>query len=133
MRFSIFTTGLLGLSLSSVATAVKSYEGYRTYRISGAGDTAAVRAKLDSIDLDVWEDKLSSSGLVDVMVGPDQIAAFERLGLSTQILHEDLGAAIQEESSVPEHIVTSTTTPPCTTSSPEGSLTWQDRAPEQRL
>lgn len=108
MKLSVLSFSLLGLSLSSLTYPVKSYAGYRTYRISGGGDAANVRARLDTVNLDVWEDKLSSSGLVDVMVGPEQIAAFEELGLGAQVLHENLGAAIDQESSVPEKTLRST-------------------------
>lgn len=97
MKYSTILAGLV-----SVASAAKSYDGYRTYRVTAGGDAAGARAALNSIELeDIWEDKLDTSGGVDVVIPPNLIETFEALGLESTVLQEDLGAAIAAESAPP--------------------------------
>ncbi|GAB7363277.1 hypothetical protein MBLNU230_g3558t1 [Neophaeotheca triangularis] len=99
MKYSTILTGFV-----SAASAFKSYDGYKTYRVNANNAAADVRAALSSINVDdVWEDKLDTQGVADVVIAPDQIQAFEALGLDSSVTQEDLGAAIAEES-IPQDV-----------------------------
>lgn len=71
-----------------------SYDGYKVFRIKTHGHTADVREQLEPLALNEWTHEIDH---VDVSVSPDQLAAFEALGLDTHVMHEDLGSSIQAE------------------------------------
>lgn len=98
MRSILFTTVLslvAGATVAVIEDEPVSYEGYKVFRIKTYGHTSAVREQLEPLDLLEWSHEVDH---VDVSVAPDQLAAFEALGLETHVMHEDLGSSIQAES-----------------------------------
>lgn len=92
---------LLGLSLlSSLASATVSYDGHKVYRVYTGKDVRGARQQISSLSLHTWEDRADKLGVVDVVVAPEQMEAFESLGFSSELMHADLGASISEESSM---------------------------------
>jgi hypothetical protein len=98
MRFAL---NLLWLSLVSGATirspAASSYDGSRVYRVKAGRQLASVHKRLAGIASDTWD---QAHGNLDVVIPRDQIESFEGLGLSTRMLHSDLGESIAKESVV---------------------------------
>ncbi|KAF2689168.1 zinc carboxypeptidase [Lentithecium fluviatile CBS 122367] len=103
MRFLLPTFALLSLVASSVVPSVSpiSYDGYRVYRVKTGKNLLAIREKLSSFTYSTWNHDLTRN--IDLVLSPDQVPAFETLGLDTKCLHEDLGASIVAESQVKSH------------------------------
>lgn len=90
------------LSLASAAALLQrdepvSYDGYKVFRIATGDNLESIEAQLSNFTLQAWN--LDFSKHMDVAVSPDQLAAFSALSLDTSVMHEDLGAAIKDESS----------------------------------
>ncbi|KAH7367274.1 carboxypeptidase A5 [Plectosphaerella cucumerina] len=96
MKFiSAFSAAAIGL-LASTASA-RSYDGWKVLRIDTSSGEEAALKQLSSVSYDVWESGPEKD--IDIAVSPSQLALLEGLGLSFQVLHEDLGASIAAESS----------------------------------
>jgi carboxypeptidase A4 len=92
----------LGLaSAASVATKV-DYTGWRVYRVNVA-DNAKFSKIVSDIGLATWKGKPATSKVVDVMVSPSQLNAFEQASkeLQTKLMHDNLGEAIEAEADFP--------------------------------
>jgi hypothetical protein len=96
MKFiSAFSAAAIGL-LASTASA-RSYDGWKVLRIDTSSGEEAALKQLSSVSYDVWESGPEKD--IDIAVSPSQLGILEGLGLSFQVLHEDLGASIAAESS----------------------------------
>ncbi|KAK4223334.1 hypothetical protein QBC38DRAFT_53124 [Podospora fimiseda] len=99
MKLNNLATFLLVVPLALASAVPKerkqTYNGYKTYKIATHNNPAEVRAKIAkfaAIPFNTRDDVH-----LDVAVPPEEIAAFEALGLETTVLSEDLGADIAEE------------------------------------
>ncbi|KAI0512930.1 hypothetical protein F5B22DRAFT_289873 [Xylaria bambusicola] len=73
------------------------YAGFEVFRVKTDSHPAAVQEKLSGIISEQWNYDINSH--IDVVVAPDQLLAFEELGLEFDVMHSDLGASITAESS----------------------------------
>ncbi|KAK5631477.1 hypothetical protein RRF57_007191 [Xylaria bambusicola] len=73
------------------------YAGFKVFHVRTHGHPAAVQEKLSSITYEQWNRDINSH--IDIVVAPDQLPAFEELGLEFDVMHKDLGASIAAESS----------------------------------
>lgn len=98
MRFAL---NFLWLSLATGATirspTASAHDGSRVYRVKAGRQLASVHKRLAGIASDYWD---QAHGNLDVVIPRGQIEAFEALGLSTRLLHADLGESIARESTV---------------------------------
>ena len=98
MRFAL---NFFWLSLAAGATIrspnASPYDGSKVYRVKAGRQLAAVHKRLAGIASDTWD---QAHGNLDVVIPRDQVEAFEALGLSTRVLHPDLGESIAKESAV---------------------------------
>ncbi|KAI1407049.1 hypothetical protein F5Y13DRAFT_141917 [Hypoxylon sp. FL1857] len=90
------------VSLAASVTALPkidavSYDGYKVLRINTNRRPSIVKEKLSSIPYEQWNHDVY--GHIDILVAPNQVAAFETLDLDYQAMHEDLGDSITAESS----------------------------------
>jgi len=86
------------IGLVAVASAVESritYNGFRAVRIPTENNPAAVKEKLGS--LPVTHLNVDTSEYMDIAVGPEEQEAFDKLGLYSDVLIEDLAAAFEAE------------------------------------
>ena len=74
------------------------YDGYRVLRIKTEHELAQVREKLSSLSFEQWN--LNTRKYIDISISPEQLAAFEALGLDFKVMHENLGRSLTEESHV---------------------------------
>lgn len=97
-------TAALLLAPLALATAVPkvnqkiSYSGYKAYRISTGQDGASLKnklAKFAAVQFNNFNFKADQH--VDVAISPDEIPAFEALGLRTEVMSADLGLDIAQE------------------------------------
>ncbi|KAI2610242.1 uncharacterized protein GGS25DRAFT_531153 [Hypoxylon fragiforme] len=73
-----------------------SYNGYKVLRVNAHGHPSTIKGKLSGISYEQWNDDIYKH--IDIIVPPDQVSAFEALGLDYQVMHDDLGASISAES-----------------------------------
>ncbi|KAI1271308.1 hypothetical protein F5Y07DRAFT_405724 [Xylaria sp. FL0933] len=72
------------------------YKGHKVFRVKTHAHTDSVKERLSSITFEQWNHDVNSH--IDIVLAPDQHAAFGALGLDFDIMHEDLGASIVTES-----------------------------------
>ncbi|KAI1134265.1 hypothetical protein F5Y05DRAFT_422838 [Hypoxylon sp. FL0543] len=92
---------LILVSLAAIVSAFPktnsiSYDAYRVLRINTSGRQAGVKEKLSSIHYEQWNHDVFKH--VDILISPNQMAAFEALKLDYQVMHENLGDSIIAES-----------------------------------
>lgn len=73
-----------------------SYNGYKVFRVRTHQHLDSVQAKLSTINFEQWNHNVLDH--IDLSISPDQLSAFESLGLDYHCMHEDLGASISKES-----------------------------------
>ena len=73
-----------------------SYDGFKVFRVKTQHDLESVQAKLSTLDFEQWNHNVLDH--IDLSLSPDQLSAFESLGLDYHCMHEDLGASIAKES-----------------------------------
>ena len=97
MRFLILNS--LFISLGSAAVASRSshvsYDGHKVVRVKTGTRLSAVQDSLSRLSLESWNQNAATH--IDVVVPPEQLVAFEMLGLNSHVMHEDLGRSITEE------------------------------------
>ncbi|KAL2129922.1 hypothetical protein VTI74DRAFT_7139 [Chaetomium olivicolor] len=94
------TTALLLIPLALAAVVPKldrkiSYNGYKAYRITTGQDATSIKNKLAKFAAVQFNFDMSQH--LDVAIAPDEIPAFESLGLRTEVMSEDLGVDITQE------------------------------------
>ncbi|KAI8931370.1 hypothetical protein NX059_011704 [Plenodomus lindquistii] len=93
---------LASLGLTSAATVAKkvSYDDWKVYRVNVGSNTAKFNDVVSKLKLEIWKGKPDSSDIVDVVVPPTQISAFEAstADIQTKVMHENLGLSIADES-----------------------------------
>jgi hypothetical protein len=105
MKSATFLALLSVLGAASSVNGKKvSYDGSKAMRIAVGSDVTAVKSLIDTLSLPTWKGVVDgmpqADGYVDLVVPYEKIAAFEELtvDMATQVMHEDLGASIAEES-----------------------------------
>ncbi|KPM37621.1 Metallocarboxypeptidase A-like protein [Neonectria ditissima] len=99
MRFTLSTSLLVSLALSVAAAPspnAKSYDGYKVFRVKTHGDESSVEQSLAKLSYEEWAHEAQ---FIDIVLPPNQLDAFEALGLDSHVMHEDLGDSITSESS----------------------------------
>ena len=96
----LFAVVSLLLSVASCVAipdpAIVSYDGWKVLRVKTGQALHDVRNKLSALSYDEWNHDISRH--IDIAISPDQLGAFENLGLDYHCMHEDLGASIRAES-----------------------------------
>lgn len=99
MRSLLVTSLLASLAASTAIPEVHpnivSYDGFQVLRVKTKGhQLASAREKLMNLVHDTWDE--GPAGF-DVVVSPEQLAAFEALGLDFRVMHPNLGNSIAVE------------------------------------
>jgi hypothetical protein len=98
---SQFLPVLLGLSVGAVAKV--SYDGAKAIRIPTGEDVTPVLDIIDKLSLPTWKGIANgvpvANSNVDLVVPADKVAEFDQMvsGMTTEVMHEDLGLSIAEE------------------------------------
>lgn len=99
MKYLFWTSLLASLTACTAilprADAI-SYNGYKVLRVNAHGHPSTIKGKLSGISYEQWNDDIYKH--IDILVPPDQVSAFEALGLDYQVMHDDLGDSISAES-----------------------------------
>lgn len=102
----MFTLPVLSLllSVSSAAvsrpkSAVKSYDGYKVFRVPVGTDASKVSGIVAKLGLTTWKGAPRAGTFADIVVPPTEVDAFtkEVSGMDVVTMHNDLGASIADE------------------------------------
>ncbi|KAJ2967131.1 hypothetical protein NQ176_g9814 [Zarea fungicola] len=91
----------LGVVYAAAQSKV-SYDGVKVFRVPVEDDASVAEIEdiIASLQLDVWKPPQKAGAFADVVVPPSKLAEFENrvAGKDVIVMHEDLGASIEEES-----------------------------------
>ncbi len=101
MKYLAALSGLLALASTAVIDQPRvSYDGYKVVRVPVGTDASKVTEIVTKLKLKTWGGAPRAGRYADIVIPPQQIAAFdsETAGMEVIIMHEDLGASIERES-----------------------------------
>ena len=99
---------LAGLLAAASGTDLRerkvSYDGYKVLRVAVGDDASLIKDIVAELSLTTWKGAPKANAPADIVVPPEQISAFHsriaEINVTTlSTMHEDLGAAMAEESS----------------------------------
>jgi len=97
------------LVLASVVSSAKvSYNGAKAFRIPVGEDVTPLMDVIQKLDLPIWKGAPngipSPNSHVDLVVPAKSVKEFNKMtkSMKTEVMHEDLGAAIDAEGTAPE-------------------------------
>ncbi|KAH7075244.1 hypothetical protein FB567DRAFT_186638 [Paraphoma chrysanthemicola] len=98
-----FTAVLALAGLASAASVPKkvSYDDWKVVRVNVGSNAAKLSDIVSKLQLEVWKGHPSTSSVVDVMVAPSKIEAFQTAteDIETKVMHDNLGLSIADEDS----------------------------------
>lgn len=99
MKFLAVSLATIGLAAAAAVESKVDYAGWKVFRVNVGADSAKLASIVDTLRLETWKGKVGTSKVVDLMVPPTQIEAFEvsAKDLTKEVMHEDLGASITNE------------------------------------
>ena len=105
MKFLLAIPFLSALASAAAIAAKADYEGYQVVRLAVGADVAKVDALIEDLSLSTWNGNAKANSAVDVVVPKDKINDFKKTtgDLQPQVMHENLGASIAQESDYAEY------------------------------
>ena len=99
MKYLGITLASLGLVSAASVTKKVDYADWKVYRVNVGANADKVSKMMSKMQLEPWKGKPTTSDVVDVMVSPSQLTEFEAAtqDIETNVMHENLGASIEEE------------------------------------
>ncbi|KAL9632525.1 MAG: hypothetical protein Q9164_005269, partial [Protoblastenia rupestris] len=96
---------LSALASAAAIAAQADYEGYQVVRLAVGADVAKVDGLIEDLSLSTWNGNAKANSAVDVVVPKDKINDFKKTtgDLQPQVMHENLGASIAQESDYAEY------------------------------
>ena len=85
----------LAYSIALPRSDLISYDGYKVFRVKTQGRIDSLRENLSSFSYDEWSQEPTH---LDIVISPEELPAFEKLGLDSHCMHQDLGSSIKDES-----------------------------------
>ncbi|GKT64387.1 zinc carboxypeptidase [Colletotrichum tofieldiae] len=78
-----------------------SYDGTKVFRVSVGDEVDRINGVVNKLQLSTWKGAPRAGAFADIVVPPTEVGAFEAevAGMNVTTMHEDLGAAIADESS----------------------------------
>lgn len=103
MRNIALNSLLLGLASASVVKRKANYDGYQVVRLQVGGNLTQVENVIENLSLSTWNGGPKTDSEVDIVVPADATEQFEAdtAGLSTSVMHTNLGESIAREASYP--------------------------------
>lgn len=91
---------LFTLVSSLIVPRKVNYDGYKVVRLSTGSSLPKVKTLIKDLSLSTWNGSPKANAEVDIVVPADKVAEFESstTDLAKTVMHENLGAAIVEES-----------------------------------
>ena len=100
MKFSYLVPFLPAASAAATGVNTVNYDGYKVYRLAVGDKVSQVNDLINSLSLSTWKGSPKAGATSDIVVPPSQVQAFEQgtADFDTQVMHDNLGASIQDES-----------------------------------
>ena len=100
MRFLLATQLLLALASAGIVPRKASYDGAKVFRMPVGHETEKVKNLINDLHLSTWNGDAKDDAIIDLFVPAEKVVDFEdaTLDIDTEVMHEDLGASIAEES-----------------------------------
>ena len=94
---------LLGFASAAAVTRKADYDGYQVIRLQVGNNLTEVKNLIETLSLSTWNGGPKENSEVDVVVPPAVTEEFEAktAGLSSQIMHANLGESIAGEANYP--------------------------------
>lgn len=98
---SLLSTFLATASAAVLPLQPVSYEGHKVFRVAVGNNVDRVNQIVEKLNLQTWKAAKKAGVFADIVVQPAQLDAFTKAtkGLETTVMHENLGAAIANETS----------------------------------
>ncbi len=99
---SILVSSLLLASASATAVSRKvSYDGARVVRLAVGEEVEKVSSLIEGLQLSSWSGRPEKDALIDLVVPASKVEEFDMAtaNMEAELMHENLGASIAEESS----------------------------------
>ncbi|OHW99939.1 zinc carboxypeptidase [Colletotrichum incanum] len=103
---SLATLSTIVAAASAASVAVESakrvsYDGTKVFRVSVGDEVDRINGVVNKLQLSTWKGAPRAGAFADIVVPPTEVSAFEAeiAGMNVTTMHEDLGAAIADESS----------------------------------
>ncbi|OLN88091.1 Metallocarboxypeptidase A-like protein [Colletotrichum chlorophyti] len=99
--FSAIVAAASAASVAGGSSKRVTYDGTKVFRLSVGDEVDRVNGIVNKLQLSTWKGAPRAGAFADIVVPPTEVAAFkaEIAGLNVTTMHEDLGAAIADESS----------------------------------
>lgn len=103
MKLLLLAPLVCGLVLAVVVPRKANYDGYKVVRLEVGDNLSQVKDLIQKLSLSTWNGSPKANSEVDVVVPADQVANFDTstADLDSRIMHQNLGAAIAEETDYP--------------------------------
>lgn len=103
MRSLALNSLLLGLASAAVVKREANYDGYQVVRLQVGGNLTQVQNVIETLSLSTWNGGPKTDSEVDIVVPADVTEQFEAdtAGLSTSVMHPNLGESIAREAAYP--------------------------------
>lgn len=101
MKSLLLLSSLIFTVVSSLIVPRKvNYDGYKVVRLSTGSSLPKVKSLIKDLSLSTWNGGPKANAEVDIVVPSDKVAEFDAstADLAKTVMHENLGAAIAEES-----------------------------------
>ncbi|KAI4267089.1 MAG: hypothetical protein LQ337_008527, partial [Flavoplaca oasis] len=98
---------ILSLVSSLIVPRKVNYDGYKVVRLSTGSSLAKVKTLIKDLSLSTWNGGPKENAEVDIVIPADKVTEFESstADLAKTVMHENLGAAIAEESDYSDYRV----------------------------
>jgi hypothetical protein len=110
MKSLLFFLPLFALASAFAVPGKVSYDGYKVIRLAVGNNVAQVNDIIDKLSLSTWKGGPKANGFADIVIPPRQIQSFyeSTAHMSSEVMHNDLGASIAEESKFDVYVGMST-------------------------
>ncbi len=108
----LYSVALLAFTTAASAAKV-SYDGAKAFRIPVGEDVVPLLEVIQKLELPVWKGAIDGVPLpnthVDLVVPANKVEEFAELtaSMTTEVMHEDLGASIAAEETAPSSDISS--------------------------
>lgn len=100
MRLFLASQLLIALAAAGIVPRKASYDGAKVFRMPVGHEAEKMKTLINDLHLSTWNGDAKDDAIIDLFVPAEKVLDFEEatLDLDTEVMHEDLGASIAEES-----------------------------------
>ena len=103
MKFFAAAVSLCSIVHAAIVPRSANYDGYQVVRLEVGDNLARVQSLIRTLSLSTWNGGPQKESTVDVVIPTDVTGEFNARvqDLNPQIMHDDLGASIAQETAYP--------------------------------